>query len=221
MKKEVKKDEAIFNVLREYIEKSSNILCEGNGYGEAWEQEAARRGLSNNKTTPEALKAKISEKTIAMYSSLNVMNKVEVQSRYDIEMEDYILRLQIEGRVLGDLARNHIVPTAIKYQNTLINNVKGLKEIYEDGFKKVAHAQLELIEDISERVDIINTTVSKMINKRKDANQIEDLETKATVYCKEVIPMLEEIRYQCDKLELLVDDELWPLTKYRELLFTT
>jgi len=220
-KKELKKDEAIFNVLREYIKKSSNILFEGNGYGEAWEIEAAKRGLSNNKTTPEALKAKISNKTIEMYKSVGVMNRVEVQSRYDIEMEDYILRVQIEGRVLGDLARNHIVPTAIKYQNTLISNVQGLKVIYEDEFKKVAHAQLELIEDISERVDIINTTVTKMINKRKDANTIEDLETKATIYCKEVKPMLDEIRYQCDKLELLVDDELWPLTKYRELLFTT
>lgn len=220
-KKELKKDEAIFNVLREYIKKSSNILFEGNGYGEAWEKEAEKRGLSNNKTTPKALKAKVSEKTIAMYGDLGVMNRVEVQSRYDIEMEEYILRIQIEARVLGDLARNHIVPTAIKYQNTLINNVQGLKEIYEADFKRVAHAQLELIEDISKRVDIINTTVSKMINKRKEANQLSDLETKATMYCEEVIPMLEEIRYHCDKLELLVDDELWPLPKYRELLFTT
>ncbi|SDZ74729.1 glutamine synthetase III family protein [Bizionia paragorgiae] len=220
-KKELKKDEAIFNVLREYIKKSSNILFEGNGYGEAWEKEAEKRGLSNNKTTPKALKAKVSEKTIAMYGDLGVMNRVEVQSRYDIEMEEYILRIQIEARVLGDLARNHIVPTAIKYQNTLINNVQGLKEIYEADFNRVAHAQLELIEDISKRVDIINTTVTKMINKRKEANQLSDLETKATMYCEEVIPMLEEIRYHCDKLELLVDDELWPLPKYRELLFTT
>ena len=219
-KKSMKKDDAIFNVLREYIKASKNILFEGNGYGEAWEKEAKKRGLSNNKTTPEALKAKVSKKAISLFEELGVMNKVESEARYEIEVEEYALRIQIEGRVLGDIARNHVVPTAVKYQNILIENVKGLKEIYGTSFKKLAKEQLNLIEDISSHIAGINSNVTKMTDERKKANTIKDLEKKAVVYCDKVKPLFEDIRYHCDKLELLVDDELWPLTKYRELLFT-
>lgn len=219
-KKTMKKDDAIFNVLREYIKASKNILFEGNGYGEAWEKEAKKRGLSNNKTTPEALKAKVSKKAIRLFEELGVMNKVESQARYEIEVEEYTLRIQIEGRVLGDIARNHVVPTAVRYQNILIENVKGLKEIYGASFKKLAKEQLNLIEQISSHIEGINSNVTKMTNERKKANAIENLEKKAQVYCNIIKPLFEDIRYHCDKLELLVDDELWPLTKYRELLFT-
>jgi glutamine synthetase len=219
-KKDMKKDDAVFNILREYIKKSKTILFEGNGYGEAWEKEAKKRGLSNNKNTPEALQAKISKKAIKLYEDLGVMNSVEIQARYEIEMEDYIMRVQIEGRVLGDIARNHIVPTAIKYQNILVENVKGLKDIYGEDYKQVGKAQLELIEEISSHILKINDTVTKMTEIRKKANLINDVSVKATEYCEKVKPLFEEIRYHCDKLELLVDDELWPLTKYRELLFT-
>ena len=218
--KGLKKDEAIFNVLREYIKKSKNILFEGNGYGEAWEIEAKRRGLSNHKTTPEALKAKVSEKTLKMFEDLNVLNRVESISRYEVEMEDYVMHIQIEGRVLGDLARNHVVPTAVKYQNVLIKNVSGLKKIYGDDFKRLAREQMTLIEEISEHIESINSNVTKMTNARKEANHLESIEEKATAYCFQVKPFFDDIRYHCDKLELLVDDELWPLTKYRELLFT-
>ncbi|MEO8934147.1 MAG: glutamine synthetase III [Xanthomarina sp.] len=218
--KGLKKDEAIFNVLREYIKKSKNILFEGNGYGEAWEIEAKKRGLSNHKNTPAALKAKISEKAIKMFEDLKVLNRVESISRYEVEMEDYIMHIQIEGRVLGDIARNHIVPIAVKYQNVLIENVRGLKEIYGDGFKKFAQEQMKLIEEISEHIESINSNVTKMIDARKIANLIENIEEKADAYCFKVKPLFDDIRYHCDKLELLVDDELWPLTKYRELLFT-
>jgi glutamine synthetase len=218
--KNLKKDEAIFNILREYIKKSKNILFEGNGYGEAWEKEAKKRGLSNYKTTPEALKAKVSKKAIALFEDLGVMNKIESVSRYEIEMEEYVLHIQIEGRVLGDIARNHVVPTAVRYQNILIENVKGLKEIYGTGFKKLAKEQMALIEEISGHIEAINSNVTKMTNERKISNNIEDIEIKAHAYCNKVKPFFDEIRYHCDKLELLVDDELWPLTKYRELLFT-
>lgn len=218
--KGLKKDEAIFNILREYIKKSKNILFEGNGYGEAWEKEAKKRGLSNHKTTPEALKAKVSKKTIKIFEDLGVLNKVESLSRYEIEMEEYVLHIQIEGRVLGDIARNHVVPTAVRYQNMLIENVKGLKEIYGKDFKKFAKQQMTLIEEISGHIESINSNVTKMINERKTANHIEHIEKKADAYCNKVKPLFNEIRYHCDKLELLVDDELWPLTKYRELLFT-
>ncbi len=219
-KKDLKKDEAIFNVLREYIKQSKNILFEGNGYSTEWEKEAKKRGLSNNKTTPEALKARISKKAIDLFEELEVMNKVEIEARYEIEIEEYTLRLQIESRVLGDVARNHIIPTAVKYQNILIENVKGLKEIYGSTFKTYAKEQLELIQDISKRIEAINSGVTKMTNERKKANTMGDSVKTAEAYCNKVRPFLEEIRYHCDKLELLIDDELWPLTKYRELLFT-
>lgn len=218
--KGLKKDEAIFNVLREYIKKSRNILFEGNGYSNEWQKEAKKRGLSNNKTTPNALKAKISKKTIDMFEELGVMNKMEIHARYEIEVEEYTLRIQIESRVIGDLARNHIIPTAIKYQNTLIENVTGLKNIYGSKYKDVAKEQLELIQDISKRIEAINSNVTKMTNERKKANAIKDSEKTAQAYCTKVKPFFDEIRYHCDKLELLIDDELWPLTKYRELLFT-
>ena len=219
-KKDMKKDDAIFNVLREYIKKSKEILFEGNGYSKEWEDEAKKRGLSNNKTTPEALKARISEKTVALFEGLGVMNKTEIEARYEIEVEEYTMRIQIEGRVLGDVARNHVVPTAVRYQNILIENVKGLKDIFGNSYKKHAKEQLELIEDISSRIEAINSGVTKMTNERKKANNMDNFEKKATAYCNKVKPYFEEIRYHCDKLELLIDDELWPLTKYRELLFT-
>ncbi|AXT19314.1 glutamine synthetase type III [Flavobacteriaceae bacterium AU392] len=219
-KKDMKKDDAIFNVLREYIKKSKSILFEGNGYGDEWEAEAKKRGLSNNRTTPEALKARVSKKTIDLFESLGVMNKVEIEARYEIQVEEYAMHIQIEGRVLGDIARNHVVPTAVKYQNILIENVKGLKDIYGDSFKKYAKEQLELIEDISNRIEAINSGVTKMTNERKKANKVHDSVKRAELYCNNVKPFFEDIRYHCDKLELLIDDELWPLTKYRELLFT-
>ncbi|MFD1163588.1 glutamine synthetase III family protein [Hwangdonia seohaensis] len=218
--KGLKKDEAIFNVLREYIKASKRILFEGNGYSEAWEKEAEKRGLSNNKTTPDALKAKISKDSMALFEEMQVMSNIETKARYEIEVEAYIMHIQIEGRVLGDIARNHIVPTAVRYQNTLIENVKGLKEIFDEKFKEVSKEQLNLIEQISNHIESINANVTKMINERKKANAIQDVEKKAQAYCFNVKPLFEDIRYHCDKLELLVDDEIWPLTKYRELLFT-
>ena len=217
-KKNMKKDDAIFNVLREYVKDSKRIRFEGDGYGEAWEKEAKKRGLSNNKSTPEALKAKISEKTIALYEELNIMSRVEIEARYEIKVEEYAMRIQIEGRVLGDIARNHVIPTAIKYQNRLIQNVQGLKDIYGSGFKKLSIEQLKLIEMISEHIEKINKGITAMINERKKANKITSPEKCAAAYCDKVKPYFDEIRYHCDKLELLVDDEIWPLSKYRELI---
>ncbi|MBC9795189.1 glutamine synthetase III [Sinomicrobium weinanense] len=219
-KKKLKKDEAIFNVLREYIKASKRIRFEGDGYSAAWEKEAARRGLSNNKTTPVALKAMVSKKAISLFEEMNVMSKVEVKARHEIELEEYTMKVQIEGRVLGDIARNHVIPTAIRYQNILIDNVKGLKDVFGTNFKKVASEQLDLIEEISEHIAEINSKVTAMIEERKKANVITNAELKAEAYCEKVKPYFDEIRYHCDKLELLVDDELWTLTKYRELLFT-
>ncbi len=219
-KKGMKKDDAIFNVLREYIKDSKRIRFEGDGYSQAWETEGMKRGLSNHKNTPDALKAKVSAKAISLYEGLGIMSKVEIEARHEIEVEEYAKRIQIEGRILGDIARNHVIPTAIRYQNVLIENVKGLKDIYGAGFKKIAGEQMNLIEQISEHIEKINQGITAMIDARKKANLLEDMEACAVAYCNNVRPYFDEIRYHCDKLELLIDDELWPLVKYRELLFT-
>lgn len=219
-KKAMKKDDAIFNVLREYIKESKKIRFEGDGYGKEWEKEAGNRGLSNHKTTPGALKANISKKAIDLFGNLAILTKTEIVARYDIQLEEYVMRIQIEGRVLGDIARNHVIPTAIRYQNILIENVKGLKDIFGNDFKKVAKDQLVLIESISDHIGKISQGIDEMTNARKNANEIDSNESRAAAYCDQVKPYFETIRYHCDKLELLVDDEIWPLTKYRELLFT-
>ncbi len=219
-KNDLKKDEAIFNVLREYIKQTKNILFEGDGYSDAWEKEAKKRGLSNHKTTPTALKAKVSQKALDLFKDLNVMNHVEVEARYEIELEEYTKKIQIEGRVLGDIARNHVIPTAIRYQNTLIENVRGLKEIFGKDFEKIGKEQIVLIKEISSHIEGINSKVEAMTEARKKANALTDAQKMAEMYCDKVKPYFDEIRMHCDKLELLVDDEIWTLTKYRELLFT-
>ena len=216
----LKKDSAIFNVLRDYIKKSKSIRFEGDGYSDDWVKEAKKRGLSNLKTTPEALKAKVSKESIKLFEDHDILSEAEVHARYGIELEDYTMKIQIEGRVLGDIASNHVIPTAIRYQNTLIENVSGLKNIFGTGFKKLAKEQIDIIQDISSRINEIKTNVDAMIEERKKANKIMDEEKRAKAYCVNVKPYFDEIRYHCDKLEMTVDDELWPLTKYRELLFT-
>lgn len=216
----MKKDDAIFNVLRDYIKQSRAIRFEGDGYSDAWEKEAEKRGLSNVKTTPRALDFYVSDSAIQLFIENEVMNKVEVEARHEIMLEEYRMRIQIESRVLGDMAGNHIVPTAINYQNKLIQNVRGLKEVLtEDVFNKVAKDQLNMIESISEYISTIIAEKDAMIEERKRCNAIEDAREQAIAYCEKVIPYFKKIRYACDKLELLIDDELWPLPKYRELIF--
>lgn len=218
--KDMKKDDAIFNVLREYIKHSKKILFEGDGYSEEWEIEAKKRGLSNFKTTPEALKARVSKQSLDLFSELNIMNHVEVEARYEIELEEYTKKIQIESRVLGDISKNHVIPIAIRYQNTLITNVKGLKDIFGDEFESIGKEQIILIKVISKHIEGINAKVKEMTDARKKANALTDAQEMAEAYCDKVKPYFEIIRNHCDKLELLVDNELWTLTKYRELLFT-
>ncbi|MCL7764387.1 glutamine synthetase III [Polaribacter sp. Z014] len=217
--KGLKKDEAIFNILREYIKDSKLIRFEGDGYGEAWEKEAKKRGLSNNKTTPEALKVRITKKVIDLFEEMKVMNSIELEARYEIDLEDYTKKIQIESRILGDMAKNSVVPTAIIYQNTLLENTKNLKEIFGGDYKNIAKEQIELIMIISNHITEINSLVNKMVDERRKANKLKGLKS-AEHYCKKVKPFFEQIRYNCDKLETMVDDNLWPLNKYRELLFT-
>ncbi len=216
--KGMKKDDAIFNVLREYIKASKRIRFEGDGYGKAWEKEAVKRGLSNAKSTPEALKAKISPASFSLFESLGILSKTEIEARYEIELDEYTLRIQIEARVLGDIARNHVIPTAIKYQNILLENVNGLKNAYGKSVLKYQQQPLNLIEQISQHIAQINALDTQLRAERKQANALKGAQ-RASLYHERITPYLDSIRGHCDKLELLVDDELWPLTKYRELLF--
>lgn len=216
----VKKDEAILRILRKYIIGIKKIFFEGNGYSEEWKIEAERRGLTNITNAPEALKAYIEPKSIEMLEKLNVLSERELNARYDIRLEMFTKKIQIEARVLGDLAVNHIIPTVIKYQNRLIENVKGLKDILPaNEFADAASYQLNAIRRISKHKALILEMVDEMIEARKQANKIEDVRERADAYNNDVKHYLSDIRYHIDKLELIVDDDLWPLPKYRELLF--
>jgi glutamine synthetase len=216
----VKKDEAIFQILKKYIIKSRSIRFEGNGYGKEWIDESKRRGLTNVKGCVEALKAYVSDETIKLFEDINVLSERELTARYEIQNEIYIKKLQIEARVIGDLAINHIIPTAISYQNILILNVKGLKDVMDvETFKESSQVQLESITKISRHITAIRRNVSEMVAHRKTANRMSDIIEKAHLYSEDIKPYIEKIRIDIDKLEMIVDDEMWPLPKYRELLF--
>ena len=217
--KGVKKDEAIFQVLRKYIIESKLIRFEGNGYSEEWKEEAARRGLSTEMDCVAALKAYISDKSKELLVGSGIMTDRELYARFEIKNEIYLKKMQIESRVLGDLALNHIIPTAITYQNRLLENVNGLKSVFKD-YEVVAEVQVKSIRTISGHIREIQLMVEQMTEARKVANTIPDEVRRAEAYTKEVRPYLEKIRNHIDKMELLVDDEIWPLPKYRELLFS-
>ena len=212
-----KKEIAVLQVLRDYITKSKKIRFEGDNYSAEWAEEAARRGLNNFKTTPEALDAFVTDKGKQVFYDNGIYSKRELEARHEIMLEDYVKKVQIEARLLGYLATNHVLPAAITYQNSLIDNVRGLKDIGLD--KKNYKAQLHLIETISGHIQGVNDNVEAMLAARKKANEIADFHKRALKYCHEVKPYFDKIRYHADKLELVVDDKLWQLPKYRELLF--
>ncbi len=219
MDKKVEKDEAIFQVLKKYIVESKNIRFEGNGYGEEWKKEAKRRGLSNNPTTPTALEAYIDKKSLHLFESLGIMNHREQEARYEIALETYTKKIQIESRIIADMAVNQIIPTAIRYQKTLVDNVAGMKTFLSAAeFKKATETQMEMIKEISERITSIKIECDKMTEERKKANNLDSAKKQAHAYCDKVKPYFDSIRYNVDKLELMVDDALWPLPKYRELM---
>ncbi len=219
--KDVKRDEAIFQILRKYIIASKPVRFEGDNYSQAWRDEAARRGLPNVTSAPEALKAYVSEKTVKLLEGNGVLTHREIEARYEIQLEKYIKKIQIEARVFGDLAMNHIVPIAIEYQTRLIQNVEGLMDIFsKEEAIELAADRLATIKEISKHIAEIKTKVEALVEERKIANAVENTEDKATAYAKKVKPIMEEVRYNIDKLELMIDNEMWPLPKYRELLFT-
>lgn len=219
--KDLKKDEAIFNVLRDYIKQMKKILFEGDGYSSEWEQEAGARGLNNKKNTPDALKLELDEKFINLYEELGIYTRKEFEARNEIKLENYSMEVDIEARVLSDIARNHIIPAALNYQTRLVDNVKGLKEIFPEGeFQEVAKEQLDLIRKLSANVHQIKVGVDELLAARAEALAIADPQEKADFFCNNVRTRFGKIRDAADAVEMMVDDELWPMVKYREMLFT-
>jgi glutamine synthetase len=220
IRKKMGKEDALFTVLRKYIHESRNILFEGNNYSKEWLEEAARRKLSNHSTTPKALRAMTSRKTIKLFEENRILTGRELKARHEIHLEDYTKKLQIESRVLGDLTTNHIIPGAIKYLNTLCECVQRMGIVLDrHTFSKVSPNQVDTITEISEHIAKVKSFVHEMLDARKAANKLHEPEDKALAYCEKVLPFFDLIRYHTNKLELLIDDEIWPLPKYREMLF--
>jgi len=212
-----KKEVAIMQIIQKYIVDSKSVLFEGDGYSEEWEKEAERRGLPNVKTTPLALDAFVTDKAKKLFAHHNIYTHSELEARHEIMLENYVKKVQIEARVIGDLATTYILPAAIKYQNVLIQNIQGLKDI---GIEESGYAnQKHIATKISEHISNISSSVESMIEARKAANKVEDSREKAIAYCDKIKVHFDKIRYHVDKLELLVDDEFWELPKYREMLF--
>ncbi|HOK98025.1 MAG TPA: glutamine synthetase III [Bacteroidales bacterium] len=220
IKKGVKKDEAILQVLARYIKESKPIRFEGNNYSEEWKKEAKKRGLNVDGTVHILNRLWASPKALKLFEDTKVFNHKELEARAEIRQDIYVKKIQIESRVLGDLAMNHIVPVAIDYQTSLLENIKAMKEIFsEKEFQELASARIELVKEINHHISTIKAKVNEMIEARKVANKLEDINDRAKSYHENVEPYFEEIRYHIDKLELIVDDVKWPLPKYRELLF--
>lgn len=214
------KDEALLKVIRDFIIESKYIRFEGNGYSQEWHEEAVKRGLKGISNIPDAFKSYLEQSTIDLMESMSILSKREVEARYEVLNETFLKKLQIESRVLGDLTINHIIPTAIKFQNSLIQNVLGIKEIFgEEEYKQMTDRQLYTIKKISAYIQSLREDFKEMLDQRKVANSIESYSERASLYYDNVLPYMSRIRRTVDKLEMLVDDELWPLPKYRELLF--
>jgi glutamine synthetase len=213
-----KREIALMQVIQKYIVDSKKILFEGDGYSEAWEKEAEKRGLPNVKTTPLALDALDTDKAKKLFGSNDVYTHRELEARHEIELENYLKKVQIEGRIMGDLALNHIIPATVNYQLKLAQNIKALKDI---GANEAAYkAQVEILNRVSKHLDAVYSKVHDMIEARKIANNIGNIRTRAIAYESRVkAQYFDEIRYHVDKLESLVDDSEWTLPKYRELLF--
>ena len=220
IKKGDSKDEAILKELQKLIKESKKVRFEGNGYGDEWIKEAEKRGLENLKDTPRALKIWERKKNIELFEKMGVLSEREVLARQEIEFESYVMKVQIEARMINDLAQNHIIPAVIQYQNRLIQNVQGLNSVLGKDAGEASKVQLELIKDISKHLGKLKELCDKMLAERKKANKIEGIQDKAEVYCDKVKVYFDDIRYHADKLEMLVDDDLWPFPKLREMLFT-
>ena len=210
---------AVMTVVRKFVHESKNIMFEGNGYSKEWEEEARRRGLRAVTNVPEAYEVYHEKATVDMFSNLGVLAPNEVEARFEVLNETYVKKLQIEARVIGDICLNHVLPAAIRYQNVLIENVRGVKEIFGEEYTALCASEVATLRKISLFINRMTEDVEALVEARKKANRIEDIATRAKVYSHEVKDLMDKVRYSADHLEMLIDDEMWPLPKYRELLF--
>jgi glutamine synthetase len=211
-----KREGAIMRVLKNYIIESQNILFEGDNYSQEWADEAEKRGLKNVRTTPYALDFWMVKENVDVFARHGVLSEREMEARYDIFNHNYLLKVQIEGRLIGELCVNNIIPAAIQYQNNILDNILKMKSAGFDA--SMYKAQSELVVDLSNHLAQVKSNVDAMIEARKVCNKIEENAPKAKAYCDQVVPFFDKIRYHADKLEQLVDNQLWPLPKYREIL---
>ena len=210
---------AVMSVVRKFITESKDIMFEGNGYSREWEIESQRRGLRAVKNVPESYEVYHEAQTVELFDRLGVLAPNEVEARFEILNEIYVKKLQIEARIIGDMCLNHVIPAAVKYQNILIENVNGIKEIFGNGYMEFCGAEIETLKKISTYINNVSIYVEELVEARKRANKIEDMAERAKVYSREVKDMMDKVRDNADHLEMLIDDEMWPLPKYRELLF--
>ena len=210
---------AVMAVVRQFLSESRDIMFEGNGYSKEWEKEAESRGLRAIRNVPEAFEVYHEEATVRMFDGLDVLAPNEIEARFEIFNETYVKKLQIEARVIGDMCLNHVIPAAVKYQNILIENIKGMKEIFGEESSVLCASEIDTLKKISMYVNRISADVDALVEARKKANRIEDIAERAKVYSYDVKSMMEKVRDSADNLEMLIDDEMWPLPKYRELLF--
>jgi glutamine synthetase len=215
----VEMSDAVMTVVREFVLEAKDIMFEGNGYSKEWELESKARGLRAVKNVPDSYDVYHEAQTIELFEKLGVLAKNEIEARYEILNETYVKKLQIEARIIGDICLNHVIPAAVRYQNVLIENVKGIKDIFGDGYMDFCSAEIETLKKISTYINNISADVESLVEARKVANRIEEIAERAKVYSRSVKDMMEKVRESADNLEMLIDDEVWPLPKYRELLF--
>ena len=215
----VERSDAVMTVVRKFVSESKDIMFEGNGYSKEWEEESEARGLRAVKNVPDAYEVYHEAQTVELFENLGVLAKNEIEARFEILNETYVKKLQIEARIIGDICLNHVIPAAVRYQNVLIENIKGIKDIFGDGYKDFCSAEVDALKKISAYINGISEDVEALVEARKVANKIEDIAERAKVYSREVKDLMEKVRDSADHLEMLIDDEMWPLPKYRELLF--
>ena len=210
---------AVMSVVRKFISESQDIMFEGNGYSKEWELESQARGLRAVRNVPESYEVYHEQQTIDLFARLGVLAPNEVEARFEILNETYVKKLQIEARIIGDMCLNHVIPAAVKYQNVLIENVNGIREIFGKGYLEFCSAEIETLKKISTYINSISICVEQLVEARKKANIVEDMAVRAKMYSREVKDMMDKVRENADNLEMLIDDEMWTLPKYRELLF--
>ena len=215
----VERSDAVMTIVRKFVKESKDIMFEGNGYSKEWDEESQSRGLRAVKNVPEAYEVYHEEQTVELFSKLGVLAKNEIEARFEILNETYVKKLQIEARIIGDICLNHVIPAAVRYQNVLIENVKGIKDIFGEGYMEFCSAEIETLKKISTYINNVSVDVEELVEARKRANKIENIAERAKVYSHDVKDMMDKVRYSADQLEMIVDDEMWPLPKYRELLF--